>query len=322
MTPPTFSSCPRSVDDTQRFTTQLLAHLGATFTPADAPSPSLARWDVTFPTAAQRSPLQLAFSPAAIPLDDDTTQLLTPHCPLFSVLTSCLDGGGPALRRALPAAHPAPRALPKGLDPTVRGAPSITPSFSFDLELAARVTFFDEGRDERLLLCWLPDRGPAQLSDTSRLLTDAATLIPIPPDAPHPSPDALNHRLRCATDALTHWATTDAHRRESNLLERLSREVHRLTTYYGELMAQHEDEDALRSQLALDLNLRVGEALRMHHLHVDIQPLQYALILRPQLTYTYWLGRSAQAPSRAWRFDLSSGDWLDPDLIADTAPEG
>ena len=208
------------------------------------------------------------------------------------------------------AKHPAPKAFPKGVGPEqrVKGKPKAREGIAFDLELAARVSFISEGRDENLILISAPQDGPVEIIDAS--MVDASALEAFDPTQTLPSQRDVRERMVAAIDEAERWAQTDAAKREGALLEQLSREVHRLTNYYGELIAQSDDDDdALRAQFTIELDRRIAEEISTHQLAIDVDVVACAVLIRPM---TVLRCEFADGSEERWRFDRVSGAWIDP----------
>jgi len=252
-------------------------------------------------------------------LEEHTEQglaFVSPGSRHFYLLPSWLESRGQVLWTQLTPTQDKVKDVPAALQGEgSRGNIKVRDSVVFDLEVAAKIAFISEGRDELLALVWAPAEGGGSRSEQSLIEHWQAktTLTPIDPLATKglPSQRQVAERLEQALAELSKVARLEARPRETTLLEYLSREAHRLTNYYGELIAQHEDDEERREQLAADLDRRISEEVANHQLGIEVDVITYAVVVRPQQSVSF----ERKGETVRWRFDRVSGDWFDDDGI-------
>lgn len=241
--------------------------------------------------------------------------IISPSSPIFDRLASLLESRIRASHLALAASHDAPDALPGSIGPAERFdvTPTVEEVTDFALELMFRAAFIAEGRAESLRLVLLaPGKEPEihEHSEVETLLEDEDIALAELDSAQLPSEDALRARLAEAMVAARDWTREASKDHEGPLFEQLSRELGRLTTYYGELIAQAEDQDVRRKHLAAELDRRTAEEVANHRLSIELDALAYALILRPRTHFRYALHPELEPVD--WAFDRAEGTWHGP----------
>lgn len=261
----------------------------------------------------ERTGLALGFRPGAS--DDTDAVVVTPGSRLFARMLAWLRARGQVAQLAFEARHPELAALPEVDQPDhLSGEPAVESYLGTELELAVRVAFVAEERHEELALVHVPHHGPPTIlehSEIARLVGDRSEVGAAPLAL---EPGVLAARFAVGLEAVRSWAHQAGRPREDRILERLSREVQRLTHYYGELIAEHELEDELREQLAADLDRRVSEEVAKHRLAIELEPVASCLVVRPQQSFTW---RDADGDRWIYVYDRVDGTVRRPVIVRD-----
>ncbi len=210
----------------------------------------------------------------------------------------------------------APSSLPKdaGLDPELGVVPTVRRVIAYDLELALRAVFIADECFEELGLVLVPAMGTPRALERSEVATllEAGCVAEAGVDVKMPAKTHLKERLGVGLAWLETWARETAKPREQTLYEQLSKEVQRLTHYYGELIAENEHQDDVREQLAADLDRRLAEEVASHRLGVQIELLAYSVIARPQVSFDVAISVGGQEVAVRWAVDLATGTLHSP----------
>jgi hypothetical protein len=148
---------------------------------------------------------------------------------------------------------------------------------STTLELAVRVSYLTEERHDTLLMVNASSSGNAQMVERSALLELPLDAKPKAPFAPIET-SLLQELCTRAVATLEARLGEEASTREQRVLEALAGELRRLSSHFGELIAQNELDDAVREELAAELDRCVADEVARHRLEVQLELLGYALI--------------------------------------------